>query len=79
MFRAINRIEEMKQSVAELIDTYGIRNVLAAIYAYCEAERGLIGDCNDPLERDFNWTEARDAIGYALDRVRAPGDCTLMD
>lgn len=77
MLRAVHRIEEMKQSVAELIDAYGIRNILAAMYAYCEEERHLIRDCNDAGERSFDWSEVRDAIGYALDRVTPPSDFTL--
>jgi hypothetical protein len=61
----------MKQEVAELTEAYGIRNIPAAMYAYCEAERQLFKDCNEAGEGNFNWLAAREMVGDALDRVTA--------
>jgi hypothetical protein len=70
MLRAVSRIETMKQEVADLIESYGIRNILAALYAYCETERQ---HCDEAAEPNHNWLEAREAVGDALDRVSALG------
>lgn len=68
MLRAINKIEVMKQEVADLIDAYGIRNILASLYAYSERKRQK---CNEAGDGSFSWLAAREAIGDALDRVSA--------
>jgi hypothetical protein len=70
MLRAVNKIETMKREVADLIESYGIRNILAALYAYCEIERQ---HCENAGEQNINWLEAREAVGDALDRVSALG------